>query len=335
MSKQYSIAIVGATGAVGQELIGLLAARKFPVSELRPLASARSAGKQVAFGSEMLTIAETSLEAMHGADIVIFAASSDISLELAKPAAAQGSLVIDCSSAYRMDADVPLIIPEINGDVFPTHQGLIANPNCTGAVSMMGLYPLHRAFGLERVIAASYQAVSGGGAPAMAELEAQTRAWAGGETLAPQAFPHPICFNLIPRIDTVRDNGYTGEELKMANEMRKIMRLSELRVSATCVRVPVFRAHSIALTCEFEQPVDLAAARDAIADFPGVELRDDPAQDIYPMPADYSGKEVCGVGRLRRDTAFDNGLSLWAVGDQLWKGAALNAVQIAELAIRQ
>jgi aspartate-semialdehyde dehydrogenase len=229
-----------------------------------------------------------------------------------------------------MFPDVPLVIPEINPEAMDNHKGILANPNCSTAIALMGLYPLHRAFGLTRFFASTYQAVSGTGAEAMRELDAQARAWARGETLAPKVYPHTINFNLIPQVDSFLEDGYTKEEMKMLNEGRKIMSLPDLKVTTTCVRVPVFRAHSIAISAEFARPVDLAVARQAIADFPGAELCDDPANKKYPMPLDYAGKEKCGVGRLRKDTLFDNGLSLWVSGDQLWKGAALNAIQIAE-----
>lgn len=332
MEKQYSIAIVGATGAVGHELIRLLRQRRFPVKTFRMLASVRSAGKTITFEGETFEVAEATADAFKGCDLAIFAASSGLSRELAPAAVAAGALVIDCSSAFRMDPEVPLVIPEINADVAKTHKGIIANPNCTGAVAQMALYPLHQTFGLKRVIAASYQAVSGAGQPAMEELDAQTRAWADGKELRAEAFPHPIAFNLIPKIDVINDDGYTGEEAKMRNEMRKIMGLPELKASCTCVRVPVFRAHSVVVNAEFEDTVDLSTARQALEKAPGIELRDDPSREIYPMPRDYGGEEICGVGRLRVDQALENGLAFWVVGDQLWKGAALNAVQIAELA---
>jgi aspartate-semialdehyde dehydrogenase len=229
-----------------------------------------------------------------------------------------------------MFPDVPLVVPEINAHHLANHKGIIANPNCSTAIALMGLFPLHQAFGLKRFFASTYQAVSGTGAEAMRELDAQARAWAKGETLAPKVYPHTINFNLIPQVDSFLEDGYTKEEMKMLNEGRKIMDLPGLKVTTTCVRVPVFRAHSIAISAEFERPVDLAVARKAISAFPGSELCDDPANKKYPMPLDYAGKEKCGVGRLRKDTLFDNGISLWVSGDQLWKGAALNAIQIAE-----
>ena len=326
----YRIGIVGVTGAVGQELLALMAKRNFPVAELRPLASARSAGSKVTYGGKEWTVQEAKPEAFEGLDFAVFSAGGSISLALAPEAVKRGCIVIDNSSAFRMFPDVPLVVPEINAHHLAHHKGIIANPNCSTAIALMGLYPLHQAFGLKRFFASTYQAVSGTGAEAMRELDAQARAWAKGETLAPKVYPHTINFNVIPQVDSFLEDGYTKEEMKMLNEGRKIMDLPDLKVTTTCVRVPVFRAHSIAISAEFERPVDIAVARQAISAFAGAELCDDPANKKYPMPLDYAGKEKCGVGRLRKDTLFDNGISLWISGDQLWKGAALNAIQIAE-----
>ena len=309
----YRIGIVGVTGAVGQELLALMAKRNFPVAELRPLASARSAGSKVTYGGKEWTVLEATPDAFAGLDFAIFSAGGSISLALAPEAVKRGCIVIDNSSAFRLSADVPLVIPEINAHHLAQHKGIIANPNCSTAIALMGLYPLHRAFGLKCFFASTYQAVSGTGAEAMRELDAQARAWAKGETLTPKVYPHTINFNVIPQVDSFLEDGYTKEEMKMLNEGRKILDLPGLKVTTTCVRVPVFRAHSIAISA-----------------FPGAELCDDPANRKYPMPLDYAGKEKCGVGRLRKDTLFDNGISLWVSGDQLWKGAALNAIQIAE-----
>ena len=325
----YRIGIVGVTGAVGQELLALMATRKFPVTELRPLASARSAGSKVSYGGQDWTVQEAKPEAFEGLDFVIFSAGGSVSLALAPEAVKRGVIVIDNSSAFRMDPTVPLVVPEINAHALDNHQGIIANPNCSTAIALMGLFPLHQAF-LKRFFASTYQAVSGTGAEAMRELDMQVRAWVKGEASPPKVYPHTIAFNLIPQVDSFQEDGYTKEEMKMLHEGRKIMGLPDLKVTTTCVRVPVFRAHSIAISAEFERPVDLAVARAAIAAFPGAEVCDEPAKKVYPMPLDYAGKEKCGVGRLRKDTLFDNGLSLWVSGDQLWKGAALNAIQIAE-----
>ncbi|MBL4575006.1 MAG: aspartate-semialdehyde dehydrogenase [Opitutaceae bacterium] len=328
----YKVGIVGATGAVGQELISLLVDRGFPFSEIRLFASSRSAGKTLEVAGNSYVVEEAKAEVFEGLDVAIFSASSSISRELGPEAAKRGCVVIDNSSAFRMDEDVPLIIPEINPDAAATHKGIIANPNCTTAVALMGLSPLHTEFGLKRVFASTYQAVSGSGMGGIRELQAQVEDYVAGKTeFETETYPHQIVFNVLPHVDSFLDSGYTTEEMKMQNEGRKILGLPDLRVSCTCVRVPVFRAHSVSIQAEFERPVSVDRAREVIAAFPGVELCDEPLANKYPMPADYSGKVECGVGRIRIDTAFDNGLSLWAVGDQLWKGAALNAVQIAEL----
>jgi aspartate-semialdehyde dehydrogenase len=327
----YSIGILGATGAVGQEIIRLLHERDFPMGSLRLLASARSAGKTISYGGHSWVVEEANDASFADLDMAIFSAGASQSLRFAPVAVAQGCLVIDNSSAYRNDETVPLVVPEINPEAALEHAGIIANPNCSTAIALMALYPLHRAFGLRRVIAATYQAVSGTGAEAMRELDQQVRAWADGEEGPVQVYPHRIAFNLIPHVDAFLGNGYTKEEMKMQNEGRKILTLPALKVSCTCVRVPVFRAHSIAINAEFEDPVDIAKARAAIAAFSGCELVDEPAIASYPMPKDYSEVVACGVGRLRIDNALENGLALWVVGDQLWKGAALNAIQIAEL----
>jgi aspartate-semialdehyde dehydrogenase len=325
-----SIGIVGATGAVGQELIRLLHERGVPFSSLKLLASGRSAGKEIPFNDKRYIIEEATPEAFEGLDIALFSAGASISKVLAPEAVKRGCVVIDNSSAFRMEPGVPLVVPEINASAIDRHHGIIANPNCSTAIALMGLYPLHRAFGVRRFIACTYQAVSGSGVKGMQELETQLLAWSRGETSQPANYPHPIAFNLFPHVDVFLDDGYTKEEHKMLNESRKIMDLPGLAASTTCVRVPVMRAHAIALHAEFEQPVDPEQARQAIAAFPGAELCDEPASNRYPTPLLYTGKDKCGVGRIRRDSAIDNGLALFVVGDQLLKGAALNAVQIAE-----
>lgn len=326
----YRVGIVGATGAVGQELIALLHERAFPMKELVLLASSRSAGKTVTYKDKTWTIQEAVPEAFDGLDVAIFSAGASISKALAHEAIRRGCVVIDNSSAFRMQDDVPLVVPEVNESVLASHKGLIANPNCSTAVALMALQPLHEAFGLKRFIACTYQAVSGAGAWGMEELESQVRAWAAGEPMEIRKFPHQIAFNLFPHVDVFLEDGYTKEEMKMLHESRKILGHPALQVSATCVRVPVLRAHSIAIHAEFERTVDVEKARAAIAASAGAELRDDPAKNVYPMPLDYSGKVKCGVGRIRKDSALDNGLAFWVVGDQLWKGAALNAIQIGE-----
>ncbi len=300
------------------------------MESLTLLASSRSAGKTITWEDKTWTVELACPEAFDNLDIAIFSAGGSTSEQLCPEAAKRNCVAIDNSSAFRMDPKVPLVVPEINAEAIRQHQGIIANPNCSTAVALMGLYPLHKLFGLKRFFAATYQAVSGAGAAGMDELVAQVKDWVGGQPIEAKEFPHQIAFNLLPHVDVFYPDGYTKEEHKMLNESRKILGLDGLRASTTCVRVPVLRAHSIAINAEFERPVDLAKAREAIAGFEGAELCDDPEQKVYPMPIDYSGKVACGVGRLRIDTAFDNGLALWVVGDQLWKGAALNAVQIAE-----
>lgn len=326
----YKVGIVGATGAVGQEFIKLLGERSFPLDELRLFASSRSAGKQVQALGQTITIEEATKTCFAGLDFALFSASGAVSRELCPEAAKAGVVAIDNSSAFRMDPDVPLVVPEINAEAARAHKGIIANPNCSTAITLMGLYPLHRAFGLKRMFASTYQAVSGTGAEAMKELEDQLRAWAKGEPMTHSVYPYQIAFNAIPQVDVFLESGYTKEEMKLVNESRKIMSLPGLIVSGTCVRVPVMRSHSISVNAEFERPVSVEAARAAIAAFPGVDVLDDTQNRVYPMPLDMAGKANCAVGRIRKDLGFDNGLAFWVVGDQLWKGAALNAIQIAE-----
>jgi aspartate-semialdehyde dehydrogenase len=265
-------------------------------------------------------------------DIALFSAGGGISLEFAPSAAAAGAVVIDNSSAFRMDAEVPLVIPEINPQAAKNHpRGIISNPNCTTIISLMALAPLHQAFGLRSIIASTYQAVSGSGAQGIVELEEQVRAIATGQPFSPKIYPRQIAFNVIPQVDAFTENGYTKEELKMLNEGRKIMNLPELKVSCTCVRVPVYRSHSVSITAQFERAVDPSVARAAYASKPGIQVVDDPANKVFPVPLDTTGKDDCLVGRIRRNLVLDNALDLWVVGDQVRKGAALNAVQIAEI----
>ena len=334
-SSSVTVGIVGATGAVGQELLHLLHDRAFPLRSLRLFASARSAGRTVTYAGRTYTIEEAKPGVFAGVDLAFFAAGGSVTRALAPDAVRAGCLVIDKSSHYRMDPDVPLVIPEINPGELRRHRGIIANPNCSTAVTLMALWPLHQAFGLRRYFAATYQSVSGTGAEAIRELEEQVQGHVKGAAPEPKVYPYPIAFNLIPQVDSFGPNGYTGEETKMMLESRKIMGLPNLRVSATTVRVPVVRAHSVAVNAEFERPVTVEAARAAIAAFAGAELVDDPAQRRYPTPLEFSRKVKCGVGRIRLDTALDNGLALWVSGDNLWKGAALNAVQNAELMVRE
>ena len=329
--KSYHVAIVGATGAVGDELLRVLERRAFPVERLVPLCSERSAGNKVSFRGEEITAQRLSPQSFAGIDLAFFSAGGNISREFAPIARDAGAVVIDNSSVFRMESNVPLVIPEINGADVQQHRGLIANPNCTTAVALMALYPLHRAFGVRRVIAASYQAVSGSGARAIKELRSQVEAAANNQPAVAEIYPHPIAFNLLPHVDSFLPTGYTKEEMKMQNEGRRIMHLPDFRASVTCVRVPIYRAHSVAVSAEFERPVSVEQAHEVLAKAPGLELVDEPQNNRYPMPLFTAGKDNCEVGRLRRDCAFENGLSFWVSGDQLLKGAALNAVQIAEL----
>jgi aspartate-semialdehyde dehydrogenase len=331
MSTGLHLAIVGATGAVGAELLQLLEQREFPLRGLKLLASPKSAGKVLKFKGEEIPVEALSRNSFKSVDIALFSAGAGISREYGALAVDAGAVVIDNSSAFRMENDVPLVVPEINPDDIHQHKGIIANPNCTTIIALMAIYPLHKVFGLKRVIASSYQAVSGAGAKAIQELELQSKSYFSGETVNPKVFPHPIAFNVLPQVDIFLDNGYTKEEVKFVNESRKIMHHPTLRASITCVRVPVFRAHSVAVHAEFEQPVSIERARDVLAKFQGLELVDDPSLRRYPMPLLVAGKNNCQVGRIRVDTALDNGLAFWVCGDQLLKGAALNALQIAEM----
>lgn len=327
----YKVGILGATGAVGQEIIRLLHERQFPFSELKLLASSRSAGKVQSYRDQSWTIEETKEDSFKELDICIFSAGGSQSEMYAPVAQKHGCVVIDNSSAFRMDPSVPLVIPEINPKAAISHKGIIANPNCSTAITLMGLYPLHKMFGLKTVIASTYQAVSGSGAEALQELKDQLNAWSNGQTIEKNVYPHQIAFNVIPHVDRFDSEGHTREELKLLNESRKILQIDDLAVACTCVRVPVFRAHSISVTASFENEIDIASARKAIQDFPNVELVDDPDNLKYPMPINYSEVVPCAVGRMRKTSVIKNGLSLWITGDQLWKGAALNAIQIAEL----
>src|SRR2546423_5055477 len=331
VKKEYHIAIVGATGAVGAELLRVLERRNFPVGSIRALASGKSAGKKVEFRKEPVIVEELGENSFDKVDIAFFSAGGEISRKFVPIARKAGAVVIDNSSVFRMDPDVPLVIPEINGEDAKQHRGLIANPNCTTAVALMAIYPLHRAFGIRRVFAASYQAVSGSGARAIDELKRQVEAAAQDRPSTAQVYPHPIAFNVLPHVDVFLENGYTKEEMKMQNEGRKIMHLPEFRASVTCVRVPVYRAHSVAISAEFEKKVTVEEAREVLAKAPGLELVDEPQKNRYPLPLNVAGKDNCEVGRVRIDCALENGLAFWVSGDQLLKGAALNAVQIAEL----
>ncbi len=334
-AASFTVGIVGATGAVGQELLRLIEQRGFPVAKLRLFASTRSTGKTVLFRGQPVQVEEARPGVFDHVDVAFFAAGGAVTRSLAPDAVKAGCLVIDKSSALRMDPTVPLVIPEINPQALRSHRGIIANPNCSTAVALMGLWPLHQRFGLRRFFAASYQSVSGAGAEGVRELEAQVGSHVRGGALTFSVFPHQIAFNVIPQVDTFGPDGYTGEETKIMLESRKIMGLPNLAVSATCVRVPVERAHSVAINAEFDRPVSVSEAREAIAGFQGAQLVDDPASKTYPTPLDFSRVVKCGVGRIRLDTALENGLAFWVSGDNLWKGAALNAVQVAELMVKE
>lgn len=331
MKKEYHIAIAGATGAVGVELLRVLERRNFPVGSMRALASGKSAGKSLSFRNQSVPVEELREDSFNGIDIAFFSAGGERSRKFVPTARDAGAVVIDNSSTFRMNPGVPLVIPEINPEDVKKHRGVIANPNCTTAVALMAIYPLHRAFGVRRVFAASYQAVSGSGARAIAELQEQVKAHSENRQTSPQVYPHPIAFNVLPHVDIFLESGYTKEEMKMQDEGRKIMHLPKFQASVTCVRVPVYRAHSVAVSAEFEKPVSVEQAHEVLAKAPGLELVDEPKKNRYPTPLDVAGKDNCQVGRVRRDCAFENALAFWVSGDQLLKGAALNAVQIAEL----
>jgi len=333
MASGQRIAVVGATGAVGQTTLKLLHERNFPVRDLRALASRRSAGKKVSFAGEDIVVEELKAESFKGVDIALFSAGTEQSREFAPAAVRAGAIVVDKSNAFRMDPAVPLVVPEINGETAKRHKGILSCPNCTTIVTVMPLKPLHDAGRLRRVIATSFQAVSGAGVNGVDELRSQTLAWARGENLKPSFFQHQIAFNVIPHIDKFVEGGYTGEEMKLVNEVRKILGAPDLLISATTVRVPVFTAHSISVNAETEAKVSAARAREAFEKFPGLKVVDDPAHNRYPMPIMAEGQDDCLVGRIREDISNPRALNFWVSGDQLRKGAALNGIQIAELLI--
>ena len=330
MREDLHIAIVGATGAVGLDMLKTLEKRNFPLGTLTPLASARSAGKTLPFRGQEILVQELTGDSFVGVDIALFSAGGAISKEFAPLAVNAGAVVVDNSSAFRMDDSVPLVVPEINTTDVATHKGIIANPNCSTIVTVMALYPLHQAFGVKRMFASTYQAVSGSGAMGIEELKRQVSEINDGREVTREVYPHQIAFNVLPHVDVFLENGYTKEEMKMVHESRKIMGLPGFQASVTCVRVPVYRAHSISVSAEFEKPVSVEHAREAIAAAPGIDLNDDIASNGYPLPLELAGQDNCQVGRIRKDCAMENGLSFWVAGDQLLKGAALNTVQIAE-----
>ncbi|SFS59907.1 aspartate-semialdehyde dehydrogenase [Marininema halotolerans] len=336
-SREMTVAILGASGAVGEQLLRNLEARNFPVKELRPLASKRSAGKTIRFRNEEVVIREATPEAFEGVDIALFSAGGGISKMFAPEAVKRGAVVVDNTNAFRMDPDVPLVVPEVNKEAIKKHKGIIANPNCSTIQMVVALKPLYDRFGFERVIVSTYQAVSGSGAKAMKELEEQSRAILEGQEPRTEVMPvgaldkhYPLAFNAIPQCDVAQENGYTLEEMKMVRETKKIFSDDRIGVSATCVRVPVLRGHSESVYVELNKDFDMEEIRHALREAEGVILEDDIAAQVYPMPLNATGKDEVFVGRVRRDTVNPRGLNMWVVSDNLLKGAATNAVQIAE-----
>jgi aspartate-semialdehyde dehydrogenase len=336
MTEQgYSVAVVGATGAVGQEMLKVLAERSFPVRELRPLASARSAGKHVEFKGRDYVVQELTDDSFAGVQVALFSAGGKVSEQFCPVAARAGAVCIDNTNAFRMDPAVPLVVPEVNAHVIPSHKGIIANPNCSTIQMVVVLKPLHDAARIRRVVVSTYQATSGAGKKAMDELFQQTTDLISGREHPPKVFPHRIAFNIIPQIDVFLENGYTKEEMKMVNETKKIMEDQSIRVTATTVRVPVFYGHSEAVNVETERKLSAAEARELLGKAPGVKVVDDPVNRRYPMPIDAAGQDDTLVGRIREDISIENGLNLWITADNIRKGAATNAVQIAEILVRE
>ncbi len=332
--KTYTVAVLGATGAVGQEMINILQERNFPVGKLVPLASARSAGKTLKFKGEDVTIQLACDEAFEGVDIVLGAAENDIAKQFAPAIVKAGAVFVDNSSAFRLNPDVPLVVPEVNPEDVKWHKGIISNPNCSTIITMTAVNALNSIAPIRTMTTSTYQAVSGAGAGGPIELMNEVEALYKGETYEPKIFSHQIAYNLIPQIGGEAFEGYTSEEMKMQNEGRKIMHLPELKVSCTCVRVPVIRSHSISVSCHFDVPVTVEQVREVIAKAPGCKLVDDLANKQYPMPLETSGQDIVYVGRIRPDLTDDNGICLWCCGDQVRKGAATNAIQIAELLVK-
>lgn len=329
--KQYHVAVAGVTGAVGSEMLKVLERRQFPVAHMKPLASERSAGKRVSFAGKELTIEELNEQSFAGIEVALFATDTPISRHFAPIAAAAGAVVIDNSSAYRMDPDCPLVVPEVNADAMRGHRGIIANPNCVAAILTVGINPLRKLANFRRLVVSTYQSTSGAGAPGMQELWEQTKTVVDGGKAEPRFFQYPIAFNLFSHNTKIEENGYNGEENKVIKETRRILGLPELALTVTCVRVPVLRAHSMAVNIEFDRPVDVQAAREVLANAPGVKLRDDRENNHFPMPLEVSEQNDVEVGRIRQDLSCPTALDIFIAGDQLLKGAALNAVQIAEM----
>ena len=333
--KTYTVAVLGATGAVGQEMMNILAERNFPVKELIPLASARSAGKTVKFKGEDVVIREACETAFEGVDIVLGAAENDIAEKFAPAIVKAGCVFVDNSSAFRLNPDVPLVVPEVNPEDVKKHKGIISNPNCSTIITMTAVNALNSIAPIRAMTTSTYQAVSGAGAAGPVELMNEVEALSKGESYEPKVFAYQIAYNLIPQIGGEQFEGYTSEEMKMQNEGRKIMHLPDLKVSCTCVRVPVVRSHSISASVHFDVPVTVEQVREVLAKAPGVKLVDDLANKQYPMPLETSGQDIVYVGRIRPDLTDDCGICLWCCGDQVRKGAATNAVQIAELVIQE
>jgi len=333
LSSQVRVAILGATGAVGTELLELLQTRNFPIADLKLLASSRSAGRRVSFRGEEKLVEAVGENSFDGVDLVLASAGGAISKEWVPKAVAKGAVVIDNSSAFRLNPQVPLVIPEVNPGAAATHRGIIANPNCTTILMAMAVWPLHQLQSVQRIVVATYQSASGAGMRAMEEVKAQARAILQDEEPPTESFPYPLAFNLFPHNSPLNDQGYCEEEMKMVNETRKIFNTPQLRVSATCVRVPVLRAHSEAVNLEFAKPMPVQQAKEALANAPGVRIVEDWQANYFPMPIDASGCDEVLVGRIRQDISHPCGLELWLSGDQIRKGAALNAVQIAELLV--
>ena len=332
--KLYTVAVLGATGAVGQEMIKILEERNFPVGKLVPLASARSAGKKLQFKGEEVTIQEACDSAFEGVDIVLGAAENDIAKKFAPAIVKAGAVFVDNSSAFRLNPDVPLVVPEINPEDVKNHKGIISNPNCSTIITCTAVNALNAISPIKSMIVSSYQAVSGAGAGGPIELMNEVEALREGKTYEPKVFSHQIAYNLIPQIGGEQVDGYTSEEMKLQNEGRKIMHLPELKVSMTCVRVPVVRSHSISVQMRFDQHISVEQVRETIAKAPGCKLVDDLSKKMYPMPLDTSDQDIVFVGRIRPDLTDDNGICLWCCGDQVRKGAATNAIQIAELLVK-
>ncbi|MCK4698224.1 MAG: aspartate-semialdehyde dehydrogenase [Dehalococcoidia bacterium] len=333
--KDFNVAIIGATGLVGQEFIKVLGQRNFPMSSLHLFASDRSAGRKLTVDDRELEVKETTQQSFDGMDIALFSAGAEISQHFSPIAAQAGTVVIDNSAAFRMDPEIPLVVPEVNADDIKEHKGIIANPNCSTIQLVVALYPLHRANPIKRLIVDSYQSVSGTGAAALEELSEQARQVLEGRSVVPHVYPHQIAFNILPEIDLFMDNGYTKEEWKVVEETRKIMHAGDIAISATCARVPVFIGHSEAVHIEFSEPMSPDTARRILAEAPGVKVLDDPNISLYPQAWSVAGSDEVFVGRIRKDSSHDCGLAMWVVADNLRKGAALNAVQIAETIINR